>query len=147
MENESELILYPGDDGELRIDVRVMGETVWLTQEQMASLFDRDRSVISKHIANVFKEGELDEESNVQILHIATSTKPVKLYNLDVIISVGYRVRSQQDTTIVSSSRLQTSYRCRNLSPPPARRTNRLDALPLGSRLLDAIGPCLQLLG
>ncbi|MCY4779090.1 virulence RhuM family protein [Sphingobacterium sp. UT-1RO-CII-1] len=74
------------------------GETVWLTQAQMADLFQKERSVITKHISNVFTDGELDEKSNVQILHISGSDKPVKFYNLDVIISVGYRVRSHQGT-------------------------------------------------
>lgn len=64
----------------------------------MSELFQRDRSVITKHIANIFKEGELDEKSNVQILHIANSDKPVTLYNLDVIISVGYRVKFLRGT-------------------------------------------------
>jgi hypothetical protein len=73
-------------------------ETIWLTQEQLSQLFDRERSVITKHIANVFREGELEEKSNVQILHISDSDKPVKFYNLDVIISVGYRVKSQRGT-------------------------------------------------
>lgn len=73
-------------------------ETIWLTQEQMSQLFDRERSVITKHIGNVFSEGELEEKSNVQILHISGSDKPVKFYNLDVIISVGYRVKSQRGT-------------------------------------------------
>jgi len=73
-------------------------ETIWLTQEQMSQLFDRERSVITKHIGNVFSEGELEEKSNVQNLHISGSDKPVKFYNLDVIISVGYRVKSQKGT-------------------------------------------------
>ena len=74
--------------------VKCDGETIWLTQEQMCQLFGRERSVITKHIRNVFREGELVAESNVQNLHIANSDKPVKFYNLDVVISVGYRVRS-----------------------------------------------------
>ncbi len=80
------VLLYRTEDGTVRMDVRTDGETVWLTQEQMAQLFDRERSVVTKHIANVFGEGELPEEGNVQNLHIARSTKPVKLYSLDVII-------------------------------------------------------------
>ena len=71
-------------------------ETVWLSTEQMAKLFDRDRTVITKHINNIFKESELDEKSNVQKMHFPNSDKPVILYNLDVIISVGYRVNSKQ---------------------------------------------------
>lgn len=94
----SELIMYQTDDGQTRIDVKMEDETVWLSKAQMAELFQRDRSVISKHIKNVFEEGELDRESNVQILHIANSNKPVEFFNLDVIISVGYRVKSQRGT-------------------------------------------------
>ncbi|MGF6213478.1 RhuM family protein [Comamonas sp. 4034] len=88
------IAIYSGPQG--LVDVRVQGDTVWLSQEQMTQLFGRERSVITKHIRNVFKEGELAEESNVQILHVAHSDKPVRFYNLDVIISVGYRVKSQQ---------------------------------------------------
>jgi hypothetical protein len=77
----------------------VEDETVWLTQSQMVILFERDRTVITKHINNVFNEGELEEESNVHFLHIANSDKPVKIYNLDVIISVGYRVKSKRGTS------------------------------------------------
>lgn len=73
-------------------------ETVWLTQAQIAELFERDRTVITKHINNVFKEKELEEKSNVQFLHIANSDKPVKYFSLDVIISVGYRVKSIRGT-------------------------------------------------
>jgi hypothetical protein len=76
----------------------MQGETVWLTQKEMAELFQRDQSVISRHINNVFKEGELDPDSNMHFLHIANSDKPVALYNLDVIISVGYRVKSHRGT-------------------------------------------------
>ena len=76
------------------IDVRMQRETVWLTQAQMAELFNRERSVIGRHIRNVFAEGEHDEKSNVQFLHIANSDKPVAIYSLDVFISVGYRVKS-----------------------------------------------------
>jgi len=99
-ENEAaeEVLIYRTEDGQVRMDVRSDGETVWLSQEQMAVLFDRERSVITKHIGNVFDEGELLKESNVQELHIAHSTKPIKLYSLDVIISVGYRVKSVRGT-------------------------------------------------
>ena len=73
-------------------------ETVWLTQAQMATLFQRSISVISRHIRNIFVEGELDEKSNLRFLQIANSDKPVAFYSLDVIISVGYRVKSVQGT-------------------------------------------------
>jgi hypothetical protein len=94
----SEIIIYQTEDGNTKIDVRMEGETVWLTQAQMAELFQRDRSVIAKHIKNTFDEGEVDAESNVHFLHIANSDKPVAFYNLDVIISVGYRVKSLRGT-------------------------------------------------
>jgi prophage maintenance system killer protein len=89
-----EILLYEATDGAVQVDVRLERETVWLSQEQMSKLFGRERSVITKHLGNVFREGELDKQSNVQILHIAGSDKPVRFYSLDVIISVGYRVKS-----------------------------------------------------
>src|SRR5690554_1765175 len=95
---QNNFILYTTPEGEVKLDVLLENETIWLTQEQMSQLFDRERSVITKHIGNVFNEGELEEKSNVQILHISGSDKPVKFYNLDVIISVGYRVKSQRGT-------------------------------------------------
>ena len=93
-----EIVLYRTADGGPALDVRLERESVWLTQAQMVDLFGRERSVLTKHVNNVFKEGELDKESNVQILHIAGSDKPVSFYNLDVIISVGYSVKSQRCT-------------------------------------------------
>ena len=95
-QNNSEILIYQSENGITKVDVTFMDETVWLSKAQMAELFQRDRSVISKHIKKVFEEGELPKESNVQILHVANSDKPVEFYNLDVIISVGYRVKSQR---------------------------------------------------
>jgi len=94
----SEVLIYETESGQTQVNVRLEAETVWLSQEQMAALFGRERSVVTKHLRNVFKEGELDEKSNVQNLHIANSDKPVRFYSLDVIISVGYRVKSQRGT-------------------------------------------------
>ena len=96
----NEIILYQADELPERIEVRVGEETVWLNQDQLSTLFQRDQSVISRHIRNVFKEGELDEKSNMQKMHIANSDKPVVYYNLDVIISIGYRVKSKQGTQL-----------------------------------------------
>jgi len=90
----SEIIIYQTADGLTRIDVRMEGETLWLTQAQIAQLFGRDRSVITKHIRNIIAEDELDIKSNVQNLHIPHSDKPVAFYSLDVILAVGYRVKS-----------------------------------------------------
>lgn len=98
IERNNSFIMYTTEDGKTKIDVKLENDTVWLTQAQMAELFQRDRSVITKHIANIFKEGELDEKSNVQNLHFANSDKPVALYSLDVIISVGYRIKSLRGT-------------------------------------------------
>jgi len=92
----SEIIIYQTEDGKTKLQTRLENETVWLTQEQIGELFQRERSVITKHISNIFAEGELDAKSNVQILHIAFSDRPIKYYNLDVIISVGYRVKSHR---------------------------------------------------
>lgn len=97
-ESNTELIIYQTEDGRTKIDVYFQGENAWLSKAQMAELFQRDRSVISRHVRNVFDEGELDEKSNVQKMHIANSDKPVEYYSLDVIISVGYRVKSLRGT-------------------------------------------------
>ncbi len=90
---KNEIILFENQNVKLEVNMR--DETVWLTQEQMAKLFGKDRTVITRHINNIFKDGELEEKSNVQKMHFANSDRPVSLYNLDVIISVGYRVKSQ----------------------------------------------------
>ena len=90
--------IYQSADKQVQLRVSLDHDTVWLSQEQLVLLFERDQSVISRHIRNVFKEGELDEKSNMQKLHIPNSDKPIALYNLDVIISVGYRVKSQRGT-------------------------------------------------
>ena len=94
---KNEIVVYQPDET-LRLDVRLENETVWLTQGQMADLFQRDRTVITRHIGNVFSEGELAEGGNVQFLHIPLSDKPIKLYSLNVVISVGYRVKSIRGT-------------------------------------------------
>ncbi len=107
MNNNSEVLIYQKADGDIRLDVRLEDETVWLTQAHMAELFGKNKRTISEHIQNVFKEGELVE--NVVVRKFRTTTqhgaiegktqsKDVKFYNLDVIISVGYRVKSQQGT-------------------------------------------------
>ena len=96
---EQQIIVYKSSDGS-ELPVKTDGETVWLTQEQMCRLFGRERTVITKHINNVFREGELPKEGFVQILHKTSPEggRPVAIYNLDVVISVGYRVKSFQGT-------------------------------------------------
>ena len=93
---KNEIIIFENQN--VKLEVNLKDETVWLTQKQMAELFDKDRTVITRHINNIFKEKELDEKSNVQKMHFANSDRPTTLYNLDVIISVGYRVKSQNGT-------------------------------------------------
>ena len=90
---KNEIILFENQD--IKLEVNMKDETVWLTQAQMAELFCRDVGVISRHIKNIFKENEIDEKSNLQKMQIASSDKPVNFYSLDVIISVGYRVKSK----------------------------------------------------
>jgi hypothetical protein len=100
----SEFLLYQTEDGRTRIDVRLENETVWLTLNQMVELFQRDKSVISRHIGNVFKEGELSRDSTVAKFATVQKegkrnvSRDVEFYNLDVIISVGYRVKSHRGT-------------------------------------------------
>ena len=100
-EISSDFLLYQTEDGQTKIDVKIEGETVWLTQSQMVELFQRDKSVISKHIKNVFVEGELNEKAVVAFFATTAAdgkTYDVAYYNLDMIISVGYRVKSHRGT-------------------------------------------------
>ena len=96
MDNNNQIIIYQTADNQTQIDVRMENDTVWLTTQQMAMLFDREESNIRRHVINVFKEGELKKENNVHFLHVNGVKKPVPFYNLEVIISVGYRVKSQR---------------------------------------------------
>ena len=124
MDNKGEIVIYQTQDGTTQLDVRLDGETVWITQEQMAQLFQRDRTAIGRHIANIFSEGELDR--NVVCANFAhttlhgaiegkTQTRDLTCYNLDVIISVGYRVKSQRGVQFRQwASRELSSYVCQN---------------------------------
>ena len=95
------MLIYQSADGNIKIDVRFRNETVWLSLDQMATLFGRDKSTISRHVKNVFEEGELSSESTVANFATVQAegnrevTRNIDYYNLDVIISVGYRVKSQ----------------------------------------------------
>ena len=101
---DSEILIYENNEGEIKLDVRLEDESVWLTQEQMATLFGKGRSTITEHIGNVFKEGELDADATcrkfrqVRLEGGREIRRNIDYYNLDVIISVGYRVKSQQGT-------------------------------------------------
>ena len=95
---ENKIVIYQTEDGQTQIDVRLENDTVWLTQAQMAELFQKDQSVVARHINNAVKDGELDE-SNMHFLHNTQyKYRPTRIYDLDVIISVGYRVKSKRGT-------------------------------------------------
>ncbi|MBN1604270.1 MAG: virulence RhuM family protein [Chitinispirillaceae bacterium] len=97
-EKLTEFLLYKNPNGDVKIDVLLQNETIWLPQNKIAQLFDVDRTVITKHIKNIFESNELEEKSNVQKMHFAHSDKPINYYNLDIIIAVGYRVNSFRAT-------------------------------------------------
>lgn len=94
----ADIIIYNTNDGKAAIKLYADNGTVWLTQAQISELFNKERSGISKHIKNIFNEGELYEKSNVNFLHIANSNKPVTSYSLGVILAVGFRIRSPRST-------------------------------------------------
>ncbi len=109
--NQSEIVLYTTTDGTVKIDTVFRDETIWLTQKKMAELFDVGRPAITKHLKNIFESGELDEKVVGSILEHTTQhgaiegktqTKPVKFYNLDAIIAVGYRVNSKRQTVTMA---------------------------------------------
>ena len=93
------ILLYESQDGTIRLDVRMDDETVWLSLDQMATLFGKSRTTVNEHVLHIYEEGELQEEQTKRkIGNLDFSTKPTNFYNLDVIISIGYRVKSQQGT-------------------------------------------------
>ena len=96
MQEQESIVIYTSEDGQTRVDVRMENETVWLSSNQMALLFDRDEKTVRKHVNNVFADGELDKNNNTQFLRVDGVKQPVAYYTLDVIISVGYRVKSQR---------------------------------------------------
>ena len=96
--NGGEVVLFESPDGEVHLDVRLEHESIWLTQKQMVELFGRDQSVISRHVRKAFADDELSADSNMQKVHNAFSDKPLILYSLDAVISVGYRVNSVRGT-------------------------------------------------
>ena len=130
---KDEIVVYQPNET-TRLEVRVEQKTVWLTQAQLCQLFGRERSVITKHIRNVFAEGEVDEKSNVHFLHIPNSDKPVSFYSLNVIISVGYRVKSIVGTQFRIWANNVLEKHILGLSSYEPRMTkleNRMDALEL----------------
>ncbi|CAA0088553.1 Toxin Doc [Zhongshania aliphaticivorans] len=96
MSNDKQIEIYQTPDGQTQIEVHLASDSVWLSQAQMVELFGRDQSVVSRHIRNALSDGEVAEQSNMQKMHIANADRPVTFYDLDVVISVGYRIKSPQ---------------------------------------------------
>jgi len=88
----NDIVIYK--DGSVALEATVNDDTIWLTQTELVILFNKDQSVISRHIHNIFKDNEVDEKSNMQKMHIANSDKPVNFYSLDIVLAVGYRTNS-----------------------------------------------------
>lgn len=132
----NEIVLFESQDHEVRLDVQLDGQTVWLTQNQIAELFGKDRTVVTRHINNVFKEGELERKSNVQNLHIPSSDRPIQVYNLDVVISVGYRVKSQRG---MDFRRWATNVLRRYIVDGHAENAKRLEQLGQVARIMARI--------
>ena len=113
-ENKSNIVIY--NDGELELKISLNDETIWLTQSQLCDIFEKDQSVISRHINNIFKDKEVDEKSNMQKMHITNSDKPVSFYSLDIVLAVGYRTNSskaikfRQWATSVLKNYIQNGY-------------------------------------
>ena len=95
-QSTGQIAIYQTDDGRVQLEVALEQDTVWLSQAQMVELFGRNQSVISRHISNALSEGEIIEKSNMQKMHIANSDRPIVFYDLDVVISVGYRIKSER---------------------------------------------------
>jgi hypothetical protein len=93
-DNRGEIVIYQSSKDNVELEVHFTGESVWLSQQQIAKLYGKDRSVITRHINKIFKDGEINKKSNVQKMHIANSDKPVNFYSLDIILAVGYRTNS-----------------------------------------------------
>lgn len=128
--SHGEILLYESEEGQMSLQVQLQNETVWLTQAQMAELFGKERSVISKHVSNIFKEDELDRKSNVHFLHIPFSDKPIAVYSLDTIISVGYRVKSKQGTQFrIWANRILKDYLIKGFATQEKLKLNQLESL------------------
>lgn len=93
---KNKIVIYQDKDGKNELEINFDGESIWLNQKQIVEIFEKDRTVITKHINNILKDNEVDEKSNVQKMHIANSDKPVKFYSLDIVLAVGYRTNSQK---------------------------------------------------
>ena len=140
---DNPIIIYQTDDGRTQIDVRLENDTVWLTQAQMAELFQKDQSVIARHLGNAFKEGELLHESNMQILHNTRyKYRPTRIYDLDAIISIGYRVKSKRGTAFrIWARKILRDYLVKGYAVSERLRHEQLGEL---RQLVSVLGRTLQ---
>ena len=134
--NENQIVLFESNDQEVTIPVNLDSQTVWLSQAQMAQLFDRSIGVVSRHIKNVFTEGELEQKSNLHILQKCSSDRPTTLYSLDVIISVGYRVKSQRG---VEFRRWATNVLHRYIMQGHVENERRLEQLGIVAQIIERL--------
>lgn len=144
--NNNQLVIYQSPDGSTSIDVTVEGETVWLTQAQMSELFQKDRSVIGRHINNIYKEGELEQESTcANFAHMGNDgfqQYVTAYYNLDVIISVGYRVKSKRGTQFrIWANKVLKQYLLNGYAVNERIRAEKFDEL---SQLVKVMGRAIQ---
>ncbi len=146
--NTGQIVIYQTQDGQTSIDVKMEGETVWLTQQQMAELFDTDRTSILRHIKNIYKSGELQEDStcakNAQVRKEGKRqiVREIPFYNLDVIISVGYRVNSMRGTHFrIWANRVLKDYLLKGYAINNQLAAQKYEEL---SQLVDILGRTIQ---
>ena len=140
MSETYELVKFVDGSFELEVNVSPDEDTVWLTKKDLYLLFNRERTVISRHISNIFTDGECDRESNVRFMHVANSDKPVEAYNLDVVIAVGYRVKSLRGVIFRKwATSVLRQYMLRGFAVEPSRvlvsRENYLDLVNVVNRI------------
>ena len=140
MSESYELVKFVDGSFELEVNVSPEEDTVWLTKKDLSLLFNRERTVISRHISNIFTDGECDRESNVRFMHVANSDKPVEAYNLDVVIAVGYRVKSLRGVIFRKwATSVLRQYMLKGFAVEPSRvlvsRENYLDLVNVVNRI------------
>ena len=144
MDNRGNIVIYQTKDGKTSIDVKLENETVWLTQAQMADLFQKDRTVIGRHINNVYREGELERDITcAKFAHVGSDNDQqyeTAVYNLDVIISVGYRVKSQRGTQFrIWANKILKDYLIKGYAINQQAKAAQLEDLKSTVRLLSNV--------
>ncbi len=138
--SKGQIIFYKTAERATAVEVRLEQETLWLTQAQMVALFQRDQSVIARHLRNIFKSKELDAKSNMQKMHNTLPGRPLTYYNLDVIISVGYRVNSKRGTQFrIWATRVLKDHLVKGYSANQRRLTELKQSLKLVRKVMDSV--------